>query len=74
VNHYQAGDKIFYLNAKGRWVPGLIHGVVTHEQPSGLITHKRYLIDTGRENPEHIGRPDRQPEQLALREEQIKPR
>lgn len=73
----EAGSKVEYRlydkRGKEHWLKGVIHAVRRYEDPAtNTIIRISYLIDTGREHPDHVGRVDRQPEQIELPAEHIR--
>lgn len=73
---YEVGAKVYYMNDKGEWLPGVIHGVRTVEKPKkgtpGLVLPRSsYLVDTGKDN--HIDRivGDRKSRELGIRYNKI---
>lgn len=67
------GDKVLYLSPiTNREQKGVIFGIrkAEAEGREGVIS---YLIDTGKENPDHEGREDRQPELIDVQPKDVKP-
>ena len=45
--NFKNGQKVKYLH-EGKWQKGVVHGIKTHEEPSGIVTRVAYLVDTGK--------------------------
>lgn len=59
------GDKVDYKAKNGRMTKGTVYAV-RKADVNGEEKVISYLIDTGRENPDHKGREDRQPQQVEV--------
>jgi len=55
---YQAGDKVQYVDRKGKWRNGVIHGVRKAEAVRGPDIVLGYLIDTGKVDSEIVTKVD----------------
>lgn len=71
MKELQSGDKIKYRTSDDKWANGVIHGVrkVDTTQGPKILS---YLIDTGKEHPDHKGRTDKQPEQVEVLPEDVR--
>lgn len=68
------GSKVKYRDAEGKLRKGVVHGIRKVDIHPGRPEVLSYMIDTGEENPDHIGRPDRQPELIDVRPSDVQPR
>lgn len=65
MKDFEPGNDIVYWTGSV-WEKGVVHGVKKIDGSDGKPYIISYLIDSGNENPDHMGRMDRQPEQIEV--------